>query len=108
MATLLEQVADDSATFFDQSVGFGEPATFRRQGAGQSYPLSVSFEDAYHEQDAGARVESRRKQIAFQSSEWPDIREGDTVTVRGGTYYVQDPQPDGLGVTTATLSPDVQ
>lgn len=108
MATLLEQVAVDAATFFDESVGFGEPATFRRQGTAIDVLFSVSFEDAYHEQDVGARVESRRKQIAFQSAEWADIKEGDTVTVRGGTYYVQDPQPDGIGVTTATLSPDVQ
>jgi hypothetical protein len=76
----------------------GELVAYRRRG--EQWPVSGVFE-ANHvglDPDTGVQVRSTQPALLIQGSALPmDPQQGDEVDVRGVSYVVRDPQPDGHG-----------
>jgi hypothetical protein len=74
----------------------GEPITYRRRGS--SWAASGVFQASHValDQDTGVQVRSTQPVLLVKGVDLPvSPQQGDEVEVRGTSYTVRDPQPDG-------------
>lgn len=104
--TFRDDMEADLSTFFDEEGGFAEPATFVPV-SGLSYSLSVIFDETYSSIDLNTQIEvmSSEPKCRFNASQivGGKIAEGDSVVIRGTTYRIEEPMPDGIGCIIARL-----
>ena len=82
-------------------MGDRDPMTYGR--GDQSWSIRAIFQDAYvgADPDTGGPVSTVQPVAGIDARDLPiKPKSGDTLTLRGTTYRVRDPQPDGhTGVT---------
>ena len=98
--------ASDLDSIFDTDE-YAQTATYIRQGYA-SAQITVIFDNEYSVTldvgEPGMGVPS--PQALCKTADVADASRGDTFVVGGTTYYVQEVQLDGTGVTTLILSRD--
>ena len=99
-------IAPDLEAFFDTDA-FAQTATYTRLGY-PSAQLPVIFDSEYSVVggigETGIGVAS--PQALCKTADVENASRGDTLLVGGTTYYIQEVQPDGTGITTLILSRD--
>ena len=98
--------ASDLDSIFDTDE-YAQTATYTRQGYA-STQIPVIFDNEYSVTrgvgEPGMGLPS--PQALCKTADVANASRGDTFIVGGTTYYVQEVQPDGTGITTLILSRD--
>ena len=87
---------------------FDEEGVFTPTG-GSSRSIPVVFDNEYQAtqfQKADAEIESSGPRVMCLESDVPGVAHGDTLGIRGKTWYVIEVRPDGTGMVTLMLSQD--
>lgn len=96
----LAQLAVDLDLYLND---FGETATYTPDG-GAASSIQVIFDDADKSIQLEAGIIGSTDPRAFcKVSDVPGVNQKATLAVRGTTYKVVDPQPDGTGFITLVL-----
>jgi hypothetical protein len=96
----------DRAAFFN-TAEYAETATFSLLAgvASTAAPKGV-FDERFHsvKLSGDMSVDSTDPAFTCAAADVPGVKQGDTVSIRGITYNVVDPQPDGTGLIVLILS----
>ncbi len=87
---------------------FDEEALYTPSG-GPTIPVRVIFDNGYHAvqfEQADSQVESSCPKAICRETEVAGTAHGDTLQIRGNTWYVIEVQPDGTGLVIVLLSKD--
>ena len=95
-------MSEDLSPFF---ADFGEPVILFPGADNESQAVCLFGNGFLAVETAPARVSlaSANPTITMASADADDLRQGDPLSVRGVTYAVNTPQPDGTGLTILEL-----
>jgi hypothetical protein len=96
----------DVDAFFDTDA-FARPAVYTRLGyVGAQISVIFDSEHSVAEGIGEPGIGVPSPQALCKTADVANAFRGDTLLVGGTTYYVQEIQPDGTGITTLILSRD--
>lgn len=104
MTTLRDQIeGDDLDAFMDSEVGFAREVAVTGSTYGPLTVKGIFDERVPVVNDYTGEVENTLSAITVKTSDIPEVKPHDTVTVGLVTYEVLEIRPDGTGLTTLTL-----
>jgi hypothetical protein len=104
MTDLMSVMTDDLATLFDLG-GLTVPVEYR-PATGAAVQLKGIYDEAWCEVDPKSRapISSTGPAVHLQTGSIPaEPDEADRLVILGRTFLVNEPRPDGQGVTVYTL-----
>ncbi|MDP2689975.1 MAG: head-tail joining protein [Deltaproteobacteria bacterium] len=105
MTTLREQIeGSDLDAFMDAEAGFAREVIITGSTYGPLTVKGIFDERVPVVNDYTGEVENTLSAVTLKTSEIPEVRPHDTVTVGAVTYEVLEIKPDGTGLTTLTLN----